>query len=130
MEQAEVRTMPLPVKLNEIELAIRAQELGQAEGRLSSAETRLDQAIEDAKATKKQLESEVGEHRSSVRGPAAIVRDRREIRDVPIMEEPDYEAGAMNTYRTDLNEIVATRGLTAEERQRSLFNQDKKRKPS
>jgi len=47
------------------------------------------------------------------------------------MEEPDYEAGAVNTYRTDTNEIVATRGMTPEERQRSLFEQKSaKKKPS
>ena len=58
---------------------------------------------------------------------ATIVRERREDRAVPIMEQPDYEAGAVNTYRTDTNEIVATRGMTPEERQRSLFESKNKR---
>ena len=56
------------------------------------------------------------------------VAPRREERQVPVMEEPDYEAGAVNTYRTDTNVIVATRGMTPEERQRSLFDAGKKAK--
>jgi hypothetical protein len=132
METAEVRTMSLPVKLTEPEMSLRAQELATSEAVLGDAESRLEQFVEAAKGTKKQIETEIAGSRYEVSRLARIVRDRKEDRAVPIMEEPDYEAGAVNTYRTDTNEIVATRGMTAEERQRSLFDQGKARqkKPS
>ena len=131
MEKADVRTMPLPVKLTVAELALRAQELASSEHVLGDAETRLDAFVEAAKGTKKQIETEISDARYEVHRLARTVRDRSEERAVPIMEEPDYEAGAVNTYRTDSNEIVATRGMTAEERQRSLFEQkNAKKKPS
>lgn len=131
-EQAKVRTMPLPVKLTEPELALRAQELASAERTLDDAEKRLDNFVEAAKGTKKGIETEIADARGSVRQLARVVRDRKEDRQVPILEDSDFEAGAVNTYRTDTNEIVATRGMTPEERQRSLFEQKnaKKQKPS
>jgi hypothetical protein len=132
MEQGEVRTMQLPVKLNPAELALRSQEMASAEQVLGDAEQRLDQFVEAAKGTKKGIEAEIEDARANVRRLARVVRERAEDRAVPIMEEPDYEAGAVNTYRTDLNEIVATRGMTPEERQRSLFEEKNrtKKKPS
>lgn len=131
MDTAEVRTMNLPVKLTAPELSLRAQEMASAEGVLTDAEARLAQFVEAAKETKKGIENEISDARFSVSRLARVVRDRQEDRAVPIMEEPDYEAGAVNTYRTDSNEIVATRGMTPEERQRSLFDQKKRnQKPS
>ncbi len=126
MQEAEIRTMSLPVKLTEPEIALRAQELASAESVLGDAETRLDQFVEAAKGTKKGIETEIADARGKVRELARVVRERREDRDVPIMEEADYDKGAMNTYRTDTHEIVATRGLTHEERQQSLFARGRK----
>lgn len=132
MEQAEVRTMSLPVKLTPAELSLRSQEMASAEAILTDAEVRLESFIEAAKGTKKTIETEISDARFEVARLARVVRDRSENREVPIMEEPDYEAGAVNTYRTDNNEIVATRGMTQEERQRSLFEQKNRatKKPS
>lgn len=126
MEQAEVRTMPLPVKLSESEIALRAQELASAESVLGDAETRLDQFVEAAKGTKKGIETEIADARQKVRHLARVVRERKEDRDVPIMEEADYDKGAMNTYRTDTHEVVATRGLSHDERQQTLFTRGRK----
>lgn len=126
MEEAEIRTMLLPVKLSEAEVALRAQELASAESVLGDAECRLDQFVEAAKGTKKGIETEIADARLEVGRLARVVRERNEQRSVPIMEEPDYEKGAMNTFRTDTHEIVATRGLTHEERQQSLFGRRKK----
>ena len=132
METADVRTMLLPVKLSEAELSLRAQELATAEGVLGDAESRLESFVEAAKGTKKTIETEIADARINVHVLATVVRERKENRSVPIMEEPDYDRGAVNTYRTDSNEIVATRGMTAEERQRSLFDEKRKaaKKPS
>ena len=127
MQEAEIRTMSLPVVLTESEIALRAQELASAESVLGDAENRLDQFIEAARGTKKGIETEIADARGNVAHLARIVRERKEHRDVPIMEEPDYEAGAMNTYRTDTHEIVATRGLTHEERQQSLFSKGRRK---
>lgn len=132
METAEIRTMQLPVKLNELEVSLKAQELATAEQVLGDAERTLDSFVEAAKGTKKQYETEIGDARARVGALARTVRDRAEERAVPIMEEPDYEKGAVNTYRTDTHEIVSTRGMTPEERQRSLFEEKRKggRKPA
>jgi hypothetical protein len=130
MQEAEIRTMRLPVKLSEPEVALRAQELASAESVLGDAEKRLEQFVEAAKGTKKGIETEITDARSLVGSLARVVRERKEDREVPVMEDADYEKGAMNTYRTDTNEIVATRGLTHEERQRSLFEQKRKGKSS
>lgn len=129
---AKVRTMPLPVKLSEGELSLRSQEMASAERALGEAEARLDAWTEAAKATKKQLENEIGEARWEVKRLGEIVRDRKEKREVPILEDADYEAGAVHTYRTDTNEIVETRGMTPEERQRSIWDDKSKarKKPS
>jgi hypothetical protein len=97
---------------------------------MGDAEQRLEQFVEAAKGTKKAIETEIADARGEVSRLARVVRDRAEERAVPIMVEPDYEAGAMNVYRTDTHEIVTTRGMTAEERQRSLFEQKAKKKPS
>ena len=59
MQEAEVRTMQLPVKLSDAELALRAQEMATAEGTLGEAEMRLDNFVEAAKATKGQIQSEI-----------------------------------------------------------------------
>jgi len=126
MQEAEVRTMSLPVKLSESEVALRAQELASAESVMGDAETRLDAFVEAAKGTKKGIETEIADARGSVRRLARVVRERREDRDVPIMEEADFEKGAMNTYRTDTHEVVATRGLSHDERQQSLFTRGRK----
>lgn len=126
MQEAEIRTMALPVKLSEQDLALRSQELASSESVLGDAETRLDAFVEAAKGTKKEIETEIVEARAMVRRLARVVRERREERDVPIMEDADFEKGAMNTYRTDTNEVVATRGLTHEERQSSLFGGKRK----
>lgn len=120
-QEAKIRTMPLSVPLTEAEVAIRAQELASAEADLDAAETQLDSAIEAAKGLKKRLELEVSDHRHAVRQLASVVRTRSETRDVPVVDRSDFEIGAVHTIRTDTGEIVATRGMTAEERQRSLF---------
>lgn len=121
VEQAEVRHMDLPVALKDSELSVRAQELASAEAELTDAETRLTRAVEAAKGTKKALEEEIAEHRLEVRRLAEVVRTKREDRQVPVVEELDFEAGAVHTVRTDLGVVVATRGMTIEERQRALF---------
>lgn len=128
MQQAEVRTLPLPVKLTEAELGLRSQELASAEAVLEDAERRLDDFVEAAKGTKKTIETEIVDARAQVHRLAVIVRERKEARAVPVIEEPDYEKGAVNTYRTDTNEVVATRGMTPEERQRSLFEEKRAKK--
>jgi hypothetical protein len=127
-EAGELRMQLLPVKLTEAEVAIRAQELAAAEGRLSEAEKRLERHITAAKAAREGITEEIQDERSAVRHLAEIVRARREDRDVPVVEEQDFDAGAVHTVRTDTGEVVATRGMTPDERQRSLFRDVKARK--
>lgn len=124
---AKVRTMSLPVRLSEDDVALRAQELATAEKVLTDSENRLESFVESAKGTKKKLETEIDTARYAVGRLAEVVRERRELREVPIVEDSDFEKGAVNTVRTDTGEIVSTRGMTQEERQRSLFEAKNKR---
>lgn len=130
--ETEVVTMQLPVKLNEIEVSLKAQELATAEAVLGEKERQLNSFVEAAKGTKKQYETEILDARANVGGLARIVRERAEERAVPVMEECDYEKGAVDTYRTDTHERISTRGMTPEERQRSLFEEKRRagKKPS
>jgi hypothetical protein len=130
VEQSKIRTMPLQVKLSEGELSLRAQELASAERVLGEAEAALAESIESAKGAKTKGQNEVSDARGEVRRLAAVVRERSELRDVPVAEDYDFTAGAVNTYRTDTSEIVATRGMTPEERQRSLFGDTTKKQSS
>lgn len=122
----EIQTMSLPVKLTETDLALRAQELATAESVLAEHESQLLRALESAKGTKKKLENEIFDARHVVGRLARVVRERHEDREVPIMETSDYELGAINTCRTDTGEVVATRGMSQEERQQSLFDRNRK----
>jgi len=49
MEQADVRTMQLPVKLTEPEMGLRSQEMATSENVLGDAEQRLNDFMEAAK---------------------------------------------------------------------------------
>lgn len=124
-QEARIRTMPLPVQLTKPELDVRAQELASAEGVLDEAETRLDRWTEAAKETKKGIENEISDARDDVRRLALIVREGREKRDVQVVDESDFEAAVVRTVRVDTGAIVATRGMTPEERQRGLFHDAK-----
>lgn len=124
--EAPVRTMPLPVALSAGEVSIRAQELAQAERKAHELERDLERTLEAWKGERKDREAAIASERAQAHRLADVVAEKRETREVVIAEEPDWEAGAMNTIRTDTGEIVATRGLTPEERQRSLFRDAKK----
>lgn len=114
------KTMLLPVKLAESDVAVRAQELATAICNRGEAEDRLDNLVEASKASKKEVESEIAEHGSEARRLARIVRERKEDRDIPVRDDFDHAAGVVNTIRVDTSEVVGTRGMTFEERQRPL----------
>jgi len=120
--------MRLPVKLTPDDLALRAQELADAEATLADAEVRLDAFVEAAKGTRKGIETEIADARAEVGRLARVVRDKAEAREVPTMEDPDFENGTVKVFRTDTSELVATRVMGHEERQRSMFERD--REPS
>lgn len=120
VRQAEVRTMPLLVALTDAEVAIRAQESASAESELYNAETKLTRYVEEAKEGKASIQNEITDARHQVHRLAEAVRPRKELREVVVVEQSDFDAGAVHTVRTDTGEVVATRGMSQEERQRPL----------
>lgn len=121
----KVKVMLLPVKLTEAEVALRSQELATAEGKLTEGERDLKSWIEVQKEAKKKRENENAATRDDVRRLGKVVRDRAEQRDVAIEERSNFDAWTVETYRCDTGELVTKRGMTPEERQRSLFEQQK-----
>jgi len=52
-----------------------------------------------------------------------VVRNGREDREVEVNDEFDFKEGTVFTKRADNDEVVASRGMTEAERQRSLFKE-------
>ena len=132
VDESKPMTMALPVKLTDAHVSIRSQELATAEGRLVEAETALTRQVLAAKSAKEDCTEAVSDARHEVRRLGEIVRNRREDRPVVVMLDYDYPGGVVNTVRTDSGEIVATRSITPEERQRGMFPQpvEASKKPS
>lgn len=105
----------LPCRLTDAEVMGRTTELLDA---LSA---------EDALESEKKNFMEQHKERLTIAGAESrrlrrIVSTRTEERDVEIAESPDYKRGIVEVLRTDTNEIVRTRQMSAEERQSPLFD--------
>lgn len=118
---AKIKTRSLPVPLTEDELRLKAQEMATAERLLGEAERKEDAEAELWKGKKKALENETGDARARLSLIGRVVREKREFRDIEIVEEPNHATKTVDTVRTDTGEIIETRGMTESEMQRSLF---------
>lgn len=118
----ETRTMVLPVALTEPEVLARAKELTGLIQEHREATVRLENLAAAFKSAKATAEEEIADVLSSFRNLSTVIRNGREDREVEVMDTPDYKAGVMLTHRLDTHELVASRGLTEAERQRSLFS--------
>lgn len=132
-KRGETRTMKLPVELTHDELFARGKQLAGVKDEHTTAMDKLDRATTAWKATKEGVQNEINETEERMRIIARGIRSGREERDVAVVDEPNYKLGTMATIRLDTGELVATRGLSEAERQRSLFKgepaKDAKAKP-
>lgn len=117
----QIRT--LPVTLNDVECADRAKELVALMGR-------RDSEIADQLAAKQSMRARIKGMDADIEKLAKTVRERREDRPVPCFHTFDGKAGTARLVRSDTEEIVETRPMTPDEKQRSLFelNEEEKRK--
>lgn len=106
-------TIELPVELTDEEFMSRARSLALQE-----------QLVEDTKAEhkakKKELAEELDQEEQERRRLGRVVREGKEPRNVLVHELGDYKAGVVYQIRTDTGAQVATRRMTADERQLGL----------
>jgi hypothetical protein len=121
----ETRTMKLPVALEDAEILARGKELARLKDEHTKANDELDQATTAWKSTKERIQGDIDDRDEQMRRVARVIRSGHEDRDVEVLDEPNYKTGVMATVRLDTGELVATRGLTEAERQRSLFKGEK-----
>lgn len=115
------KTMILPVKLTDPEIMARAKELTGVLQEHREAENRIEALAAGFKSAKAAAEAEVEEIAGRVHYIAAMVRNGSEDRAVEVEDVPDFERGLMMTRRADTAELVGSRTLTEDERQRRLF---------
>lgn len=110
----EVVTRPLPVKLTDVELLARADELSR-----KLHEVQQEEGAQEA--TKAAMKERLATMRKEVNGLAEIVRTKSETRPVVVRERLVDADGVVETYRVDTMECIGTRGMTADERNLKLF---------
>lgn len=103
----------LPVVLKAPELADRAQ---RAAHKLQDHDAKLQEFKEQAKENKIVVERLASEHRELSR----VVREGKEFRDVPCERIYNWTDGSVKDVRTDTGEVIAERGMSEAERQKSL----------
>ena len=116
-----MKTMMLPVKLTDDEILARAKELTGVLQEHREAENRIESLTAGFKSAKAHAEAEVEEIAGRVHHIAAVVRNGSEDRSVEVEDIPDFVRGLMLTRRSDTDELVGSRTLTEDERQRTLF---------
>lgn len=128
VKPAKIETRQLYVPLTPEEVTLRSQELATAERLLGEAEAEENTRAEEWKARKKALETETADRRARLSIVGRVVREKRELRAVEIVESPNHATKTVDTVRMDTGEIVETRGMTESEMQRSLFELQKVRR--
>lgn len=129
VERGQVRTMKLPVELTHDEIFARGEQLARIKDEHTKAQTELADGIEAWKETKKGMEVRVSTFEFQMRDVAKVVRSGREDRDVEVYDEFDFKQQTVFTKRVDTDHVVASRGMTQAERQRSLFKAEGKPEP-
>lgn len=128
VKPAKIETRNLYVPLTEDEVRLRSQEMATAERILAEAEADEDTQAEAWKARKKALETTTADARAKLSIVGRVVREKREIRAVEVIESRNHASKTVDTVRTDTGEIIETRGMTESEMQRSLFKLSKARR--
>ena len=101
-------TIRLPVKLNEPEVAERADELARTIAKRDSVEALAKDESRRAKDEVKEMDERIGDL-------AGIVRDKVESRPVDTRWEPELERRLYRRVRLDTLEVVESRPMTTTE---------------
>ena len=128
LKPAKLETRNLYVSLTEEEVRLRSQEMATAERILAEAESEEANQAAAWTARKKTLEKTTTDARAKLSLVGRVVREKRELRAVEIIESKNHAAKTVDTVRTDTGEVIETRGMTENEMQRSLFELQKARK--
>ena len=107
-------TQSLPVRLTESELLTKGAELSAMVKARAYEEEERKSVVATYKARITDLDAQIQKL-------AQVVRDKRELRPVDVVEQPDHDAMMMRTIRLDTGEVVSSRALEGAERQRPLF---------
>jgi hypothetical protein len=103
----------LPVKLTDLDYKDFGIKLGQANQEISHAEDELA-------AVKKQFQSRIAAAEAKRNEYSAIINSGCEYKKVDCHLVKDYSAASITLVRLDTNEVVRTRTMGVEERQRGL----------
>lgn len=107
------KTRLLPVPLTEDEQRIKGRELGT----LIQRKRDVESAFEDVKAKHK---AEIKDFDAKIISLSEQAKTGIEYRQVPVVEEFDFEERVARTLRQDTREVVGTRALEPHEMQRPL----------
>jgi hypothetical protein len=105
----------LSCELTPVEWSARANELAQANKKLSEETLRK-------KSVMAQLGSDIKSAEAKVAKLSSIVNNNREQREVTVEIRHDFENGLIIKNRTDTKEEISRREMTTSERQSSLFD--------
>lgn len=108
-------TRKLPVKLTNEEVRLRGKRLAALQAEIASLETKKKAAADDFK-------SQIGERETEMSRLTREINEERELRDVQVTEEKNWELGEVHLIRLDTGEVVEIRPMTPQELKRpSLF---------
>lgn len=103
----------LPVLLTDEELRMRGAHLAAHLEELSDARHDAKRTAEAFKEQRSTLELEISRLKT-------VILQRSEMREVEILEEKDWLEKTVSTVRLDTGEVIETRPMTMEERNRPL----------
>lgn len=104
------------VKLSDLELLERGQQL-------ASVEKVFDDVEDELKTVSASMRAALKSHRAKIQALSKVVNERKEERMVKIVDRADYRTNEMQTIRIDTGDIVRSRTLTREEMQGTLFGE-------
>jgi len=110
----------LPVKLTDEELRTKSVELANFPSQLADAEEELKAAKTDYNAEKANIESRIASIRADQVKASRVVRTGEERREIDVEKIGDYQTGVVRFERVDSREVVQSRPMHDNEKQREL----------
>jgi len=114
-------TRILPVKLTEAEVALSANEMARAVEERDEMIDGVDQIKEEAKAEVKNLDNQITRADAIISDLAYQVRTNTQKREIECVWNRNDESSHMELVRKDDGDIIETRPMTAQEKQKGLF---------
>jgi uncharacterized membrane-anchored protein len=111
---SDAKTRQLPVELSEQELLIKGNELAVLNEELSTTESQKKVANQGFKEVLDRTQEQIDRL-------AKIVREKKEYREVEVVDRKNMDRMTMDTIRLDTGEVVSYRELQGHERNLGLF---------